>query len=272
MTSAAAACALILLSFAPAQDEAAEEPTPTPEAPVEKTKIVVLELEASGIESAQAELVGGVVAQTLSRFDTLEVVTTDDIRRVADFEAQKQALGCDQESCLAEIAGAMGAQYVIFGRLGALEESLLVQLNLFDAGAARPVAREDLRGKSLDELVDRMGPATTRLARTLLPEGAVIEVEDETPTATTGSAEGPGALTLGLRWGGAGLGALGLAVGTVATTIALIEVGVVSDTAQPAKARNDGKLVGAAMVITAGASGVVAVLGLGAFGVSFILE
>ena len=258
------AAALVMLSAFATQAEVAEEPLP-----VARTKIVILDLDSSGVEAAQAELLNGVVAQTLAPFERLEVVTTGDIRRVADLEAQKQALGCDQDSCLAEIAGALGAQYVIFGRVGQLDELILVQLNLFDADAAQPVAREEVRARSLDALVDRMGPATTRLARSLLPATAVIEADMERDGSAADSAGGS-VLTSAMRWGGAGLAGVGLVTGIAATVVAGIEAGVVSNDAESAKARNDGKVIGASAVIVAAASGAFAAIGLGVLGVSFL--
>ncbi len=231
----------------------------------ERTAIVVLELEVSGVESAQAELVNGSVAQALSDFDTLQVVTTGDIRRVANLEAQKQALGCDQESCLAEIAGALGAQFVIFGRLGRLDETVVVQLNLFDAEAARPVAREEVRAATLDELLDRVRPATLRLTRTLLPAGTVIV--DEPPAEV-----GPSPVALGLRWGGAGVAGLSALAGAVAGTLAVVNLENVADRTADPKARNDGKLLGQVLVISSAAGGVLTLAGAGAFGASFLVE
>lgn len=231
-----------------------------------RTTVLVLDLEVSGMEASQAQLVNGVVAQTLAGFDNLEVVTTGDIRRVTDLEAQKQAMGCDQESCLAEIAGAMGAQYVIFGRIGRLDESTLVQLNLFDAVEARPIAREDVRGATLDEIVDRTAPATRRLTRTLLPEGTVIE--DAPPPGGAG----PSPLALGLLWGGAGVAAVAGTTALVTAGVATVNTLDVADKTKAPDARNDAKALGQIMVFTSVATGVVAVLGLGVAGASFLVE
>lgn len=86
--------------LATAASAEASAPSPSPSPPAEKPLIVVLNLETSGdIEPSDAELVAGLVAQALARGEHLEVVSADDIRRLADLEAQKQALGCDQSSC-----------------------------------------------------------------------------------------------------------------------------------------------------------------------------
>lgn len=263
MKMVATACLTLILwtsldARAAPVDEASTE-TPA------KTKILVLDLEGSGIDEDQAELVNGTIAQTLSPFGGLEVFTTNDIRRVTDLEAQKQAMGCDADSCLAEIAGAMGAQYVIFGRLGVLGDRVLVQLNLFDAVKAEPVARQEVRGKDLGEVVDRMGPAVKELTRSLLPADAFRDVAAAPPTES-----GEGALTYTLRFGGGALAGLGLVAGTVAAVIAFVEAGVVTDPGKAAADRNSAKTVGAAMVITAAVSGALAAAGLGALGASFL--
>lgn len=47
-------------------------------------------------------------------------------------------MGCGDSSCLAEIAGAMGAEFVVFGDVGKLGETFVINLNLFDNNAVRP--------------------------------------------------------------------------------------------------------------------------------------
>ena len=60
--------------------------------------------------------------------------------------------GCDEgsTSCLAELAGAMGARLVLFGDLGKLGDTTVVSLNLFLSDQAQSAGRETVRVKSLD--------------------------------------------------------------------------------------------------------------------------
>lgn len=49
-------------------------------------------------------------------------------------------MGCDQDGCMAQLAGAFGARYVIYGSIAVLGDLYVVQLTLFDGDQARPFA------------------------------------------------------------------------------------------------------------------------------------
>lgn len=258
-------CCVLLVAAVSARAEEAAPVTANTITPA-KPLVVVLNLETSGgVESSDAELVAGLVSKALTRGEHLEVVSADDIRRLADLEAQKQALGCDQSSCLAEIAGALGARYVVFGRMGKLGDVLLVQLNLFDAEEARAIAREDLRVASLSEVPAAIDPAVRRLAGPLLPEDARAAASEPPPP---GSGGGLLSTTL-LVTGGvvAGLGAAALLVGGVG---ALWANSVVEDVTAGAQDRNAAKAAGAGLVIASSVGAGVAVLGGALVGLSFV--
>jgi hypothetical protein len=75
-----------------------------------------------------------------------EVLSTRDIEKIMELESQKQLVGCNASDCLAELAGALGARLVVFGELGALDDQLVLTLNLYDAESARSIARQLVQG------------------------------------------------------------------------------------------------------------------------------
>jgi hypothetical protein len=87
------------------------------------------------------------------------VLSTSDVRQLADLEATKQQAGCDTSSCLSEIAGALGARYVVFGDATQLGSLLVVNLNLFDVQTAAAVRRASFEVNDPAEI-----PAQTRIA------------------------------------------------------------------------------------------------------------
>jgi hypothetical protein len=74
-------------------------------------------------------------------------------------QAEKQNAGCDDSgSCMAEIAGALGASLVVFGDVGKLGELLVVNLNLFNVDLAQSQGRVTIEAPSLESFPGQMKP------------------------------------------------------------------------------------------------------------------
>ena len=135
-----------------------------PEAP---TSLLILDFKHDGDEvSAQnARLINDLVAAAAEGAGGFKVITGADIANVVELEANKEALGCDTSStsCLAEVAGAMGAELVLFGNVGQLGEVYLVTLNLFDSNRAQSAGRENIKARDLGEMPDKIDAAVARL-------------------------------------------------------------------------------------------------------------
>ncbi len=195
---------------APAADPVpAEEAGPDPAPPVETHQVLVMNLTAIDVESGPAKLVEGLVADALSRHPQLNVMTAADIARLVELEGQRQAVGCEESSCLAEVAGAMGADFVIFGQVGRLGSIYIVQLNLYDAEAGRSVGREDLRTERIEDLAHEVEPSIDRLVGPLLPEGAALPPSSSSPRFASAAAGGGGGLNV---WLISGLSAMAVGV------------------------------------------------------------
>jgi TolB-like protein len=259
-----------------AEDAASAEPTPTaaeatseePDvaSPVAKKTIVVLDLEAIDVDPDKLRIVNGAVVDQLATYDQIEVISQADIKQMVDFEAEKASVGCDTNSCLSEIAGAMGAAYVVFGQAGRLDDVIFVQLNLFDSAKARAVGREDVRSKKLSELPDLVVPAVGRLVQPLTGEAPPPE-----PTFAEESSGG-GGLGPVLLWSGVaamGVGVLG-AIGAGLATIPFDET--LGQSTATTSEKNTARTVGLSLVVGAGVGGVVALAGAGLAGASFIVE
>ncbi len=252
--------AVVVVAFVAGQAPAPAEPAATP-APVARRSVVVLDLDAEGVAPHEAALVSGLVVDALAKYEQLDVLQKADIQRMAAFEADKQMLGCSEASCLAEIAGALGAAYVVFGRVGILDGLILVQLNLFDAGAGKAVARQDLRVPKLRDVATAMPHAIGQLVQPLTgmepPPPPVYEAE-ASPLVDVA------------RWGGAGASGLGLVVSGVGAGVAGGAWLAMQNASAPSDQRNGAKALGAAMVVTSLVGVGLAVVGGTVFGLSFV--
>ncbi|MFI5300600.1 MAG: hypothetical protein ACHREM_21145 [Polyangiales bacterium] len=97
------------------------------------------------------------------RFD---VVGWSDVAKLVEVQVAKQSAGCDTDSCMAEIGGALGAEYILAATLGQLGHSFVVSVRLVrvkDATVSRSTetvpANEDLLGDAVRHAVREVIPA-----------------------------------------------------------------------------------------------------------------
>jgi hypothetical protein len=133
-----------------------------------KTRVAVMPIKGGiGIEPQLAELVtDALVAELTDR--GLTIITSKDVETALGFERQKQMLGCGQESCLAEIAGALGADRVVFGDIAQVRELTVFSVQLFNTknGQVEKRFHERMSGGEAGDLLD----ATERAGATLFPD------------------------------------------------------------------------------------------------------
>lgn len=129
-------------------------------------KVAVLQIRA--LDAAQAktsELLQEVVLGDLSQHPQLEAIGQSDIAAMLGLERQKQLLGCaeDAASCLAELAGALDADFLVTGVLANLGAQQRLDLKLLDARKNRVSGREFATAASDAELVTVARQMTARL-------------------------------------------------------------------------------------------------------------
>jgi TolB-like protein len=111
---------------------------------VEKIPIAVMDIKgASGIDRSLAAALTTTITQELDSLGVFESVSLEEVRQMVALENTRDALGCETSTCLAEIAGAVGAQYSINGNALKVGDAFILQLQLVDTLRARPVARTE---------------------------------------------------------------------------------------------------------------------------------
>lgn len=221
-----------------------------------KPAVLVLDLDvATGIEAGQAEVLDEIVANAVGRHVELSVISAAELQRMVELEGQKQVMGCDTTSCLGELAGAMGARYVVSGRAGVLGGLVVVSLNLFDSMKAKVIARQEARADSLDAAARLLD---ARVETLLLGIDGVVPLD----VATS-----PVNLTLLLGSGTAAVGVVSLAAGATWLALAMRDLGNPAATREQKDDAVDavpiaGTIVGAGAIALVG-GGIAAYLGLG---------
>lgn len=207
--------------IATASSAQAPDPAETNEvAPSPRKKLLVTDLVASGVEPRVTKAVTQLIATDIARRDNFDVISGEDLRRMIELESEREALGCTNDaSCLAEVAGALGAQRVVFGDITRLGSGFIVSLTLLDSTSATIVGRtsQQVEGE------DRLAVMVPSLVAELLGDGGAAPKPTTAPTtppktaapATADAGSGPPLLAIGTL----GVGAASVVVGVVALAV-----------------------------------------------------
>lgn len=144
----------------------------------EKPLLLVMDINNKGSDASIVTAVNNLLPEYVGQADQHQVVSGEDVRRMMELEANKQLVGCEAESCLAEIAGAMGARYVIFGDVSPLGSQTLISMTLFDAQDVKALKRVSVTLVEVEQLPKELGLGVFDLM-------GVTASEEETVTLDT---------------------------------------------------------------------------------------
>lgn len=82
-----------------------------------------------------------VLLHELSRIDGISVVSQGDVRALLNHQADREGLGCDEDSCFTTIADSMGAEMMLSATMGRVGRKWVVALTLFQTDAAKVIRR-----------------------------------------------------------------------------------------------------------------------------------
>jgi len=131
-----------------------------------KVKVAVMEIRPLGTEGHLTDLLSEVALTEAGAMERLDAIGRSDIESILGFEKQKKILGCTEEaSCLAEIGGALGVEYVVVGSLGRIGGLYRLDLKLVDTAKGRVRART---GESVEGREEKLVVAVQRAVHRLL--------------------------------------------------------------------------------------------------------
>lgn len=137
----------------------------------EKPKLAVLDVQGSGVAPELVTAITESMTQEATRRGFFDVIASSDIRTLLGMERQKQLMGCSEgSSCTAELAGALGARFVLSGTLTRLGEALQLTLQTLDTQKAQPIGRSIRIATDVRELVDQLPFAVAEATATPLPQ------------------------------------------------------------------------------------------------------
>ncbi len=132
----------------------ADDPSKAPK----KTKLAVFDVHAQGVDASTAATLTDVLAVELGKVPSLEVVTNAQVQSLLGLQQKKSMLGCDDVSCMAEIAGSLGVDKLCIGSLGKIDQYDVLTLRVIDVATAqvdKSVYKKEHRASAfIDEMPD----------------------------------------------------------------------------------------------------------------------
>jgi hypothetical protein len=173
-------------------------------------RIGVVDVSESNVGPLIANVVEDALLVELRKLSRSSVIGWKEIRSMLDVEASKQSLGCSDESCLSEIADAVGVDVLVVCSVAHTDSSIIAvrRIDQRQAKVVGDVQKVLPRGNG-GEFLGVIGPIVDELFADLpLRKGAVRGVTPEVARALSPPPVPPWA-----TWTTAGLGVAGVAVG-----------------------------------------------------------
>ncbi|MBI1945246.1 MAG: hypothetical protein HYS27_06095 [Deltaproteobacteria bacterium] len=171
---------LLLLLLAQTPVEATQAPAVVEPPP----RILVLVPKGETVPVEVRHAIASTLTVELGKTGRFTALSSSELSQLTELEADKQATGCDTSSCLGEIAGALGARFVVFGDATQLGALLVVNLSLFDVERAASVQRTSFEVRDQADI-----PARARAAASALTVGGLTP--DASSTSTSSSTPAP---------------------------------------------------------------------------------
>jgi hypothetical protein len=128
-------------------------------------RLAVYDFELNDVDGSVGRVVTDSVVFELRKLDRVSVIGMDEVREMLDIEAQKQLVGCADESCLSEIADALGVDGLVSGSLARIGDEHVFSMRRIDQREARVVGAVNQRlvAETGEEFLAAVGPAVEEL-------------------------------------------------------------------------------------------------------------
>jgi hypothetical protein len=167
----------------------------------DEIRTVVVGLEGRrNVEEELALAMSDVVQGEIGADPNRKVFGRTDLQRVLAFESERQALGCNDDSCLTELAAALAVDRIVTGSIDRIGSQYFVVITEIDAQTVEPLGRVQRR-LPLDEnkLIDGILSMTRQLmqesraknATAVSATGGGTEADGSTTSAAGGQSDGP---------------------------------------------------------------------------------
>jgi len=132
-------------------------------------KIAVLSFAASGVDATVAASVTEAVTAEVAVRGYYDPISAAEIQTMLGMERQRALMGCGDDSCVTELADALGAPYVMSGSLVKLEGVFQLNIQVLETRKARTIGRSTKVSKDFESLRFLIPYAVAEACGTPLP-------------------------------------------------------------------------------------------------------
>jgi hypothetical protein len=233
------AVALLAVALVAPRAAAQDAPPSTAATPAAagKCKIVVLNLVGRGLGDDEGEIpniLTDTLAGEVGAVSGCDVVSQADIVAMLDYEQQKAVCTDGNDSCLAEVGQALGADRVVAGTLGKLGADFVLTARLMNV---RKGAVESRAEEPVSTGPEKLRRAARNIGRRLfnISDLPIDEKVDATPFQSSAGGANKGGGSSGLLWAGVGIGTIGLIGAGVGGALALVADGKLAEAGETEK-------------------------------------
>jgi hypothetical protein len=155
-------------------------------APGEAPDLAMMDMKAvHGVEDSLAAVLNESFLVALKNSGKLgNVVGGSDLRAMLDLEQQKQALGCGDDGCLAELGGALGVPYLFYTSLAKVGSKYVMHYKVMAVEEAKVVVRGMKTAASDDALLEMPQVLVTEAMAGMFQQAPSAPATQPAPQAT----------------------------------------------------------------------------------------
>ena len=157
-------------------------------------RLLVLDVEVVDT-TIDAQAATRVMAAAAAEVPGYAVLSAADVRAMVNLEADRQSAGCTTNSCLTELADAMGAGLVLFGSVSTLGDTTTTTVSLY-ASATQTIQKRSFTS-STNALAGPLRTTTIALLKGRDPPSPALLLAGAGTAVVGGAAAGLGALVVG---------------------------------------------------------------------------
>jgi hypothetical protein len=136
----------------------------------QRPNLLVLDLEARGVGSPEAQAATGAVVRGLRQLDVFQVLSSDDVRQLLALERTRQLSGAKGEGAVGQLGAALGASNAVVGSVTRVGGKFQVEIRLLDAPTQQVINQKTLSQVSVEEMAIQLPGLTQELMAPLLRE------------------------------------------------------------------------------------------------------